>query len=550
MLIGYWPLNGVHTEQTGAFQTESYRVKYVDGVDGRPHGAAWFNGIDSYLRVSDAPDLAFGTRPFTVAAWVKPAPFAAAEGDLFSKFDSDSRKGWHWTIGGFGSGYSSIGDCRYSRFAIDNGSEVTWTDSGKPRDDNTLITAMVTYQGKLYAGIADALTDEDACHVYRYEGDGEWTDVGRIGTDVKTRSVQSMIVHQGSLYAGSGTWNWPIPNARLGGPNRVFRYCGGTEWEDIGGFGIAQRVLCLASWQGDLYAGDDEGQCYRYDGGQRWTYCGQLGQENRLNSMTVWRDRLYGASHGNIYLYEGGETWSLIGDHPFGITQIHKLNVYNGDLIVGTWHRGYVLKYLGAGEWESVGTVGIDPEEKINEINDLIVFNGKCYAGVIPKAELYRFERPGHWTNFGRLVNNPEWAVQDPVSWTRIPCFGIWNGNLYAGTSTCYGKALENPDPDVGKVFRIEAGKAVTYDHDLGTAWTFLAAVRTERSLQLYVNGELAAETPVTDGPSFDLTNGQPLLIGTGAHHFFKGTVADLRLYGTDLTVEQLADIQRHPYEV
>ena len=45
--------------------------------------------------------------------------------------------------------------------------------------------------------------------------------------------------------------------------------------------------------------------------------------------------------------------------------------------------------------------------------------------------------------------------------------------------------------------------------------------------------------------PPLDLTNDQPLRIGLGGHDYFRGSLADLRLYGRALTAREVADLAR-----
>jgi hypothetical protein len=236
-------------------------------------------------------------------------------------------------------------------------------------------------------------------------------------------------------------------------------------------------------------------------------------------------------------MYEGGESWINIGDHPFGITQIHKLQIYRGDLIVGTWPQGYVLRYLGNKAWENMGALGIDPMDSINEVNDLFVYNSKCYAGVIPKAEVYRYDSTYHWKNMGRLVHNKDWSklTENIATWARVPCFASYKNMLYAGTSTCHGRASADPDINVGRVFSIELGKMVSYDDDIGSGWTHIACVRNKNKLKLYINGTLVDEVTGLQERSYNISNPLPLKIGFGEHNYFRGFAKDLRVYNTGL---------------
>jgi hypothetical protein len=361
----------------------------------------------------------------------------------------------------------------------------------------------------------------------------------------------SMVVHDGKLYAGTGIWDWNQARGKLRGkpaaaPTRVFVYEGGTNWRDLGQVGTGSRVLCLSSFGGELFAGVDsvgDGHAYKLDG-ETWTDCGSPDGRN-FECFLPLGGKLYGATHGNIYEYEGGETWRKIGDQPHGITQIHSMQVAGGKMHLGTWPQGYVLRYDGEDRWTDTGRLGLPPGgRECNEINDLTVYNGKLYAGVIPKAELYRYETDGAWTLLKQLANRPDWEVEDYPTWLRLTCLTSFQGKLFACTGSCQGRALDAPvDPSLGRVSAIEAGQVVSYERDLGGAWTHLAAVRNGRKLQLYVNGKPVATSREYKGPLLNLTNNRPLLVGFGAQNYFTGAMADLRLYQGALDNEGIRKI-------
>ena len=107
---------------------------------------------------------------------------------------------------GSSSAYSGICDSRHVHFGIDDNHTGPERDHGMPCPSNSLISNLVVFQGKLYAGIADA-QPQDAARVFRLEGD-KWEDCGRLGDDPTIPSVMSMVVHDGRLYAGTGAWDW------------------------------------------------------------------------------------------------------------------------------------------------------------------------------------------------------------------------------------------------------------------------------------------------------------------------------------------------------
>ena len=498
--------------------------------------AAQFNGIDDCLVIPDEPALRLGTRAFTVTAQVKfAAKLTTAYGEVISKFDTRRRKGFSIRIGGSAPGYSSVSDVRNVYASIDDAKLGAWQDHGKPWPSNTLISTLTVFRGKLYTGIADALPGENTPAIFRFGGGSEWEYCGRLDVDPRTRSVMSLIVHEGNLYAGTGTWDWDKSLNGICGPTHVFRYGGGTQWQDCGEFGNGKRVLSLASFAGQLYAGDDRGMVYRMDGVGQWTGCGQLGAHDRVNALMVFQGKLYGAPHGAIFRYDGGTAWTCIGGAPdrrdalFGENQTHTLQVYESHLWAGLWPQGKVLRYEAPGCWTDTGQLGIpDP---INEINDLTVYNGKLYAGVIPLAEVYRYEADGDWTRIARLVENAGLDVKDIQSWNRVPSMAVFQGRLFASTSSCHGNASAQPHPHVGRVYSIEAGRNVSFDDDLGAGWHQITFVRDATELRLLIDDKLVARSATFVADEFDLTNTEPLRIGAGPQSHFAGALRNVRLF-------------------
>jgi hypothetical protein len=380
-------------------------------------------------------------------------------------------------------------------------------------------------------------------------------DCGRLGDDPNHHSVQAMVVHDGKLYAGTGIYDWDQARGRLEGkpaasPTRVFVYDGETKWHDLGQVGGGSRVLCMARFDGELFAGIDAyggGQAYKFDG-TNWINCGSPDGRN-FECFLPLGGKLYASTHGNVFEYEGDHSWRKIGSEPHGIGQIHSMQVAGGRMLLGTWPQGYALRYDGEQQWTSIGRIGLpEGEPECNEINDLTVYNGKLYAGVIPKAEVYRYETDNQWTLLGRLANRPDWQVDDIATWLRVTCLTTFQGKLFGCTGSCQGRALDAPaDPSMGRVSSIQAGQVVSYEHGLGGSWAHLAAIRSGRELRLYVNGKLVATSQLRDGLLFDLTNKRPLMVGFGAQNFFSGAIADLRLYDGALNADAVRRIMDQP---
>src|SRR5207248_4048758 len=175
-----------------------------------------------------------------------------------------------------------------------------WHDHGKPWASNSLISALVVFNGDLYCGIADADRAEDKARVFRFAGGKSWVDCGRLGDNPDHHSVQSLVVHKDKLYAGTGIWNWVQARGQAKGlppaaPTRVFVYEGGTTWRDLGQVGAGTRVGAMASFNEELYVSVDPrgtGSLYKYDGA-KWIDCGQPEAGKHPGCLLAYGGKLY-----------------------------------------------------------------------------------------------------------------------------------------------------------------------------------------------------------------------------------------------------------------
>ena len=533
-LVGHWKLQADCNDSSG-------KGNHGVGRNVTFAKAAVFNGRDSLVEVPDADSLRLGKGDFSVSVWVKPeTPMGGVFGDLVSKFDPRQRRGFNFHIAGSSPGYNAMSDTRHVHFGIDDALVGPWEDCGRPCPTNSLITCLIVFEGELYCGIADARRAQDAARVFRWTGGKQWLDCGRLGDDPNHLSVQSMIVHSGKLYAGTGIFDWVRARGEVKGmppaaKPHVFVYEGGRKWRDLGQVGQTARVLSMASFQGDLYVGLDRspepGKCFRQSGGQ-WVDCGAPDGAN-LENLQPLGGKLYATTHGGIYRFEGGQKWATLGDHPFAVTQIHSLDVYRGLLHVGTWPQGYVLRHEPEGQWTNTGRLGLPVgRPECNEVNDLVVHNGKLYAGVIPKAEVYRYESDGQWTLLGSMAHRPDWDRAKSNTWCRLTAMASYQGRLFASTGSCRGRSADvDPEGTLGRVYAIQIGQVASHERDIGGGWTHLAAVRRGAELRLYVNGRLSATSVAPNGRVLDLSNRQPLAIGFGPQTYFTGAMSDLRIY-------------------
>jgi hypothetical protein len=200
--------------------------------------------------------------------------------------------------------------------------------------------------------------------------------------------------------------------------------------------------------------------------------------------------------------------------------QLYSFQVYQGRLHIGVWPTAEILRYEGDTAWTSVGRPG---EEK--ETMAVAVYNGMFYIGTLPLAKVFRYDGADHWTDLGQLDRTPD------VKYRRAWSMAVFKGRLFCGTLPS------------GHVFSREAGKCVTYDHELSAGWRHIAAVRQNDRLELFIDGRLVAGSSAFDPKDFNLSNGQPLRIGFGQHDFFCGRMKDVKIWKRALGAEEIEAI-------
>jgi hypothetical protein len=553
-LVGHWKLAGDCRDHSG------------HGNHGENHGVdletSSFDGSGAYISVPNHPSLRLQTSDFTLSAWVYTHPDDELDdvvGDVMDLYDPALRKGITLSINSSSSGYQGQGTDRQVCFGIDNARTSEWIDCGRPsRSSNFVSNSLVAFQGKLYAAITDGSGVQDWCHVYRYEGDQQWSDCGRVGSE-RTAGVGPLIVHQGQLYAATWTYDWTRVQSGGFDQGRVYRYAGGTQWIDCGRPSDNRTLTCLASFKGKLYVGG---------GPETWGVFVQQRERDWSpsqlfprsgprkcfpHSMSRYNGKLY-VAFPSAYAFDG-QNWTYAGVpvSPEEILQTHSLRVYQGQLCAGTWPEAKVARYAGGEEWLPMGRVGTDG----TEVNALVVYNGKLYGGSIPRAEVCRYDGQPQWTSLIRFYSPEGWQPQPPSElggqpsraalneWSRVTSLTIYDGSLFASIGSCTSSILDAPADVRGRVFRMQAGRCVSFDHDLGPGWKHLAAVRAQAQLKLYVDGQLAATSAHFEPAEYDLSTDQPLRIGFGQTDYFSGKIREVRIYNRALANSEIAGLSR-----
>lgn len=427
-LIGHWPLKG------------DARDVSPNALHGQPRGVIWdskghagFDGRSAWLEVPASSALHLGARDFTVALWLQlDAVLDDSPGDLLTLFDPATRTGFNLTVQHQSGTCSSMANTRNLFFGLDAGTAPCWTDCGRP-GHNQMVYALTVFKGALYAGTWEPGAGE-AGHVYRYGGGTKWEDCG---APDRCNAVSALAVFNGELYAGVASYSGagsqlkPSPNTHPGG--RVYRYAGDQNWLDCGRICDAEVVWGMTVFQGRLYVTamdlppkhdlTPRQGLYRYEGGTNWTWCGNPG--GRLAALTVANGRLFGSGYsggqlGGVFRYDGGTNWSNWGAPP-NVDQTYSFVFHRGEMHTGTWKEGKVFRYLGPNQWEDAGRLGGE-----TEVMCLALFNGKLYGGTLPLAQVYRCDGAG-WALTGQLDDSD-------VVYRRAWSMAVYGGRLFCGT--------------------------------------------------------------------------------------------------------------------
>lgn len=547
-LVGHWKLQGDCQDYSGS---GNHGVNHgVDLSNGK------FDGVAAYIKIPNSKSLHFGTNDFTICAWIyTDVELDDIVGDVFEMYDPSLRKGFTLTINSSAGGYQSQGTDRHVHFGIDNAQLSDWQDCGRPNaGSNYVSNSLTVYKGHLYAATTDAHDEQDWRHVYRYEGGDAWADCGQVG-DSRATGVMPLIVHNGDLYAATGTYDWTRIDDPSLDPGRVYRYRGETTWEDLGSPSDNRTLTSLASYKGKLFAGGvpNTWGVFVHNGGTNWTvsklFPTEGPQECKPHAMCRHNGKLYVAYPG-IYAYDGA-SWKFIGEplpaDQNWFLQTHSLTLYRGQLLAGTWPEAKVSAYEDDQKWRVIGRVGRDG----TEVNSLVVYNGKLYGGSLPRSEVCRFDNAPEWTSLKRFYSPEGWRPGLPGQasrkeynlWSRVTSLTVCDGKLFASIGSCTSSVKDAPLDVRGKVFSMEAGKVASFDDDIGPGWKHLLATRDGGRLKIYLNGRLVAQSSSFDPAQYDLSTDQPMRIGAGQSDYFAGRMKEVRVYNRALSAAEINNV-------
>lgn len=534
--IGYWPLRDDSRDMT-AFgrHGKAQNVRYED--------AAIFDGEASSIVLPDIPETD-GSQPFTLSLEFKVEDETGKlPGGLFSRYDNDSRAGWHLSVLTQAGVTMSQANWRNLQFGWSSGrSTDVWKERGTP-GDSRFISSMCVYDGSLYVGTFDDAADSIG-RVYRLAEDGSWDNCGNPD---KSNCVASLAEFNGRLYAGSkryragGSYIQGTVNHEPGG--RIYRYEGGQTWslfaelpvnvdedtpgydpnnprgytgkdnDSVGAMTVYQNhLIAMSFYPYGIFAFDAEGNVK--DLGAP----GPFGK-TRTFTLTQFRGRLYVGCNetAGVYSRTLDTPWEFSGIVAYG-DQVYSFAAYQNELMMGIWHEARMYKYCGGIAWADCGLLG----EEL-EVMGVSVFNGQLYAGTLPGGHVYRYKGGKAWELSGVLeAPNPE------IKYRRVWSMAVYDGELFAGTLPS------------GKVWSLKNDPLAMDNRSLTDGWHKATAVYDLKSLSLYLDGKLVSAAQIDADSPIKPQSQIPLLIGQGPQSRFAGRIREVQLFDRALVGSDL----------
>ncbi|HEX5653756.1 MAG TPA: T9SS type A sorting domain-containing protein [Chitinophagaceae bacterium] len=273
------------------------------------------------------------------------------------------------------------------------------------------------------------------------------------GISYPTGYVATLAQHQDQLYAGGFFYNASGVPA-----NNVARW-NGSNWSALGnglGTGSLENVQCLASYNGDLYAGgyftlnpltDSSSSIAKWNGSQ-WVRVGSIPVFS-VRQLTVYNGELYAAAYfptlfpaqdsvfGTCLAKWNGSQWSQVGNGPDGIINyVNCMIVHDGELYIagyliegGGRSRQNVLAKWNGTSWSTISNAFDGP------VAALASYNGELYAGghffsidTLSTSQIARWNGT-RWSTVGTGIN----YYTDEIWASSVNTLSVYRGALYAG---------------------------------------------------------------------------------------------------------------------
>ncbi|WP_127583795.1 LamG-like jellyroll fold domain-containing protein [Paenibacillus koleovorans] len=529
--IGHWPLRTDSRDwsEFGRHGREE-KIRYQD--------AAIFDGETSFIILPDVPETN-GSEPFTLSLEFKVEDETGKlPGGLFSRYDNDSRAGWHLSVLTQAGVTMSQANWRNLQFGWSSGhSTDAWKDRGTP-GNSSFISSMCVCDGSLYVGTFDDAADSIG-RVYRLAEDGSWDNCGHPD---KSNCVASLVEWEGRLYAGSmryragGSHMKGSVNHEPGG--RIYRYEGGQTWslfaelpvkiesgmpaynpneptvftgsenDSVGAMTVYQNhLIAMSFYPYGIFAFDADGNVK--DLGAP----GPMGK-TRTFTLAPFRGRLYVGCNetAGVYSRTLESPWEFNGIVPY-CDQVYSFAVYQNELMMGIWREGRMYQYNGGIEWTDCGLMG----EEL-EVMGVSVFNGQLYAGTLPGGHVYRYKGGTAWELSAKLEEAPS-----ETDYCRVWSMAVYDGELFAGTLPS------------GKVWSLKNDPMAMDNRSLTDGWHKVTAVYDLVSLSLYLDGELVSTAQIDANSQIQPQSQIPLLIGQGPQCRFSGRIREVELFDAAL---------------
>ncbi|MEI7481031.1 MAG: PQQ-binding-like beta-propeller repeat protein, partial [Elusimicrobiota bacterium] len=347
-----------------------------------------------------------------------------ATGLAVSTYALSSSDGHDWgdTTAGFNVKYTTNSGANWIE-----GNDWALTNGGSTILGGTAIRALVSYKGKLYAGVYPggkiAIFDDAT---------GTWTAYNSGAAILGASYVYNFAVYNGYLYAGTNN-------------GKVAKF-DGTNWTDSlmsSGVSGVGEVESLAVYNGKLYAGYyTNGKVAVFDG-TTWRVSNNnnpiiSGGPLEVDALGVYNGKLYaGNERGQVAIFDGAN-WTMAngGAAILGAGSATSLTAYNGNLYLGN----YSGSGSGAGAvfngttWAATPIVGA-VANWTERGQSFAVYNGKLYEGTWPSGIVTVYDGTTRsFANRGTPVFPGSGMGGAP--YIAVTALTAHNGKLYAASDT------------------------------------------------------------------------------------------------------------------
>ncbi len=340
--------------------------------------------------------------------------FAGTTGNYHAGVFVSSDDGDTWTPASSGLTNPNI-----TGFAVDGAKVFAATDNGlfisrnggsswSPVLKNETITSLAMDGSNLLAGAGDGL--------YRSTDDGAtWTE---IDSGMKGVIVNALAYSGALLFAGiTIPQGVPVGGSYTPEGGVYVSSSNGALWTEVGGGLPDTPVNCLATNDGDVFAGTSAGVYISANAGANWTRADSGLTNTFVNAFMSYGADIFAATYGNVFISSNnGGSWAEAG---VGIinTSVSALAVFDSTLYAGD--NGILLSTDGGASWTAAGS-GLPSALYVSSFvksgSDIYAVM-KFYRGILRSTD-----------------NGRDWTVLDSGSTGSLfTCLAVAGGNVIAG---------------------------------------------------------------------------------------------------------------------